>query len=67
MGFIGDITEKKIIDWKLILLFTFASIAGIFIGNFLSKKVEDQKMRIGFGWFVLCMGIYIISRELFWS
>lgn len=67
IGFMGDITENRIIDWKLLSLFTFASITGIFIGNFVSKKAEDEKMKIGFGWFVLCMGIYIISRELFWS
>ena len=67
IGFTGDIMEKKIIDWKLLLLFTFASIIGIFIGNYLSKNTEDEKLKTGFGWFVLAMGIYIIIRELFWS
>jgi uncharacterized membrane protein YfcA len=67
IGFTGDILEKRIIDWKLLLLFTFASIIGIFIGNYVSKKTEDEKLKTGFGWFVLAMGIYIIIRELFWS
>jgi len=67
MGFMGDITENRMIDWKLLSLFTFASIIGIFIGNYISKKAEDEKLKTSFGWFVLCMGIYIISRELFWS
>ncbi len=67
IGFTGDIIEKRIIDWKLLLLFTLASIIGIFIGNFLSKKAEDDKLKTSFGWFVLAMGIYIIIRELFWS
>ena len=67
IGFTGDIMEKRIIDWKLLLLFTFASIIGIFIGNYLSKNTEDEKLKTGFGWFVLAMGIYIIIRELFWS
>jgi len=67
IGFTGDITENRIIDWTLLSLFTFASIIGIFLGNYVSKKAEDEKLKTSFGWFVLGMGIYIISRELFWS
>ncbi len=67
IGFTGDILSNQFIDWKLLELFTLASIIGIFIGNFISKKVADEKLKIGFGWFVLGMGIYIIIKELFWS
>jgi uncharacterized membrane protein YfcA len=67
IGFMGDIMSDQIIDWKLLQFFTLASIFGIFIGNFISKKVEDEKLKTGFGWFVLAMGIYIIIREIFWS
>jgi uncharacterized protein len=67
IGFTGDIMGNQIINWKLLLLFTLASIIGIFIGNFISKKAKEEKLKIGFGWFVLAMGIYIIIRELFWS
>ena len=67
VGFLGDISAKQIIDWKLILIFTSLSIVGIFIGNALSKKIKDEKLKTGFGWFVLLMGIYIIIKELFYS
>jgi uncharacterized membrane protein YfcA len=67
IGFTGDMMGDQIIDWKLLFLFTLASIVGIFFGNFISKKVEDDKLKTSFGWFVLAMGIYIIIRELFWS
>lgn len=67
IGFMGDIMGHQIIDWKLLIIFTLASIIGIFIGNYISKKVEDNKLKTSFGWFVLAMGIYIIIRELFWS
>ena len=67
IGFTGDIMGDQIIDWKLLIIFTLASIVGIFIGNFISKKVEDDKLKTSFGWFVLAMGVYIIVRELFWS
>jgi uncharacterized membrane protein YfcA len=67
IGFTGDIFGDQIIDWKLLLFFTLASIIGIFIGNFISKKVADEKLKTGFGWFVFAMGIYIIIKEIFWS
>lgn len=67
IGFTGDIMSDQIIDWKLLELFTLASIVGIFIGNFISKKVADKKLKTSFGWFVLAMGIYIIIREIFRS
>ncbi len=67
IGFTGDIMSDQIIDWKLLELFTLASIIGIVIGSFISKKVEDEKLKISFGWLVLGMGIYIIIKELFWS
>jgi uncharacterized membrane protein YfcA len=67
IGFTGDIMSDQIIDWKLLEFFTLASIVGIFIGNFISKKVAEDKLKTGFGWFVLAMGIYIIIRELFLS
>ncbi len=67
IGFLGDISAEQIIDWKLILIFTSLSIVGIFIGNVLSKKIKEDKLKIGFGWFVLLMGIYIVIKELFYS
>jgi hypothetical protein len=64
IGFLGDLKGNQTIDWSLLLLFTFASIIGIFIGIYLSKKIHGAKLKTGFGWFVLLMGIYIILKEL---
>jgi uncharacterized membrane protein YfcA len=64
IGFLGDLEGNQVIDWNLLLLFTFASIIGIFIGIYLSKKIHGAKLKTGFGWFVLLMGIYIILKEL---
>jgi len=65
LGFIGDLRPEQVIDWKLILIFTSCSIVGVLIGNSLSKKFSGEKLKTGFGWFVLVMGIYIICKELF--
>jgi uncharacterized membrane protein YfcA len=41
------------------------SIVGIFVGSFISTKIQAQKLKKGFGWFVLVMGIFILVKELF--
>ncbi len=64
LGFIGDLQTTISIDWKLLISFTFAAIIGIFIGNYLSKKISGEKLKTSFGWFVLVMGVYIIIKEL---
>ncbi len=64
IGFSGDAAIQTNMDWKFLLTFTFFAIIGIFIGDYLSKKIDGNKLKIGFGWFVLAMGIYIIMKEL---
>jgi len=32
---------------------------------YLSKKIDGKKLKPAFGWFVLVMGFYIITKELF--
>ncbi len=64
IGFTGDLSNYTM-NWKLLLSVTALAIAGIFIGDALSKKIDGNKLKKGFGWFVLVMGIYIIVKELF--
>lgn len=63
-GFMGDIGQSDI-NWPFLLLFSLMSVIGIFIGIGLSKKIPGEKLKTGFGWFVLAMGIYIIIKEIF--
>lgn len=64
IGFTGDLGNDPM-DWKLILTVTGLAIVGIILGSMLSKKVDGKKLKKGFGWFVLIMGIYILVKELF--
>lgn len=66
IGFTGDLGHF-IIDWKLLLLVTAIAIVGIFIGGAMAKKISAEKLKKGFGWFVLVMGIYIIVKEIFFN
>lgn len=68
IGFTGDVSENAAnMDWVLLSIVTGLAIIGIFIGNQLSKKVDGAALKKGFGWFVLVMGIYIITKEVFFS
>jgi uncharacterized membrane protein YfcA len=62
IGFFGEGAET-VINWQIILTVTAFAVIGIFIGSFLSKKVDGAKLKPAFGWFVLVMGIYIIIKE----
>lgn len=65
IGFTGDVQNlAPQIDWILLGTFTGAAIVGIFIGTYLSKFVKAETLKRGFGWFVLVMAFYILSKEL---
>jgi uncharacterized membrane protein YfcA len=61
-GFVGDLSIIEI-DWKLLIIFTSLAVAGVFIGNQLSHKIDGSKLKKGFGWFLLVMGIIILIKE----
>lgn len=62
-GFIGD-AQRLEIEWGFLLIITALAIAGIFAGNLLSRKIAGNKLKAGFGWFVLIMGLLILIKEL---
>ncbi len=66
IGFTGDLGHFTI-DWFFLLKITVIAIAGIIAGGFLAKKIHGEKLKKGFGWFVLIMGIYILTKEFFFS
>lgn len=66
-GFAGDLLGDYNIDWKLLLIFLALAAGGILAGTYFSKYISPKKLKIAFGWFVLLMGVYIISKELFFK
>ena len=67
IGFTGDIQAGMLIDWGFLLLFTAFSVTGIFIGSWLHRFVHGDRLKQGFGWFVLAMGIYMFIKEIFFA
>lgn len=62
IGFLGDVQNISI-DWTFLGIFTGLSVAGIFVGIWLNKFIDGAKLKKGFGWFVLIMGVYIVYKE----
>lgn len=81
IGFIGDVQHiqqqaamlaqqgqanlQLMIDWTMLGLFSAVASGGIFIGSYLGKMIETSKLKKIFGWFVLIMAIYILTKELY--
>lgn len=62
LGFSADVIKTDI-DWEFLLLFTGITIIGIFIGTFLNSKIDGAKLKVGFGYFIIAMAIFIFSKE----
>lgn len=63
IGFSGDVQNINV-DW--IFLFRFAAVAmfGIFVGIYLNTFFNEKNLKKIFGWFVLVMAIFILTKEL---
>lgn len=64
IGFLGDVGSGQEINFQFIIIVSLIAIAGIFVGGYVSRFIESRKLKSGFGWFVLVMGIYVIFNEL---
>lgn len=63
-GFAGDLGSANI-NWQFLLTITGIAVAGILVGTRLSRNIPGHKLKKGFGWLVLIMGIYIFIREIY--
>lgn len=52
------------LEWSLIGIFTVLTTIGILIGSQLSKRIQAQNLKLIFGYFILAVAIYIITKEL---
>jgi hypothetical protein len=51
------------IDWNFLIVFTTLTIAGIFLGIYFGKFIDGNKLKKGFGYFVLAMALFILFTE----
>lgn len=64
IGFTGNIGNQNI-DWKILFVISAIAAFGILIGSLLSGKISGRKLKPAFGWFTLCVGIFVLLKEIF--
>jgi len=67
IGFGGDLYIGIPIDYGFLFIISGIAFIGMLIGTQLSKQMDGAKLKPIFGWFVLIMGIYIITKEVFFT
>lgn len=63
IGFLGDVGSGQDIDWLFLFTFTAFSMMGMLLGIYATQFVKAEKLKKGFGVFLLVMGILIILKE----
>jgi uncharacterized membrane protein YfcA len=64
LGFAGDLSAGRVIDWPFLLGFLAFALAGIGLGGWLARFIPGARLRPAFGWFTLAMGSFILVKEL---
>jgi uncharacterized protein len=66
LGFMTDLVAIDFpIDWNFLLVFAAIAGVGIFVGMYISNFIKAAVLKKIFGWFVLFMAIYLLSKEIF--
>lgn len=64
IGFTGSMGTLQI-DWKFLAIVTSLAVFGIIAGSYLSNIIQGKKLKPFFGWFTLCVGLFILVKEIF--
>jgi uncharacterized membrane protein YfcA len=64
VGFSTDLTISTEMDWHFLLLFTAMAVAGIMVGNSFARHVSGTRLRIIFGYLLVCAAFFIVIREI---
>ncbi len=64
-GVAGDLAAGMSIDMMFFLKFATLTVAGILTGSYLARFVPGEKLKTGFGWFILILGAWILVKETF--
>jgi len=64
IGFLGDMSLLKEIDFGLMFLVSLLAVSGVFLGNYLSRFIAAKNLKSGFGWFALAMAMFIVIKEI---
>ncbi|MCP9948993.1 sulfite exporter TauE/SafE family protein [Actinomadura madurae] len=61
-GLAGYLSSVQL-DWPLTLAVTGAAVLGGFAGSRLAGRIDPDRLRQAFGWFVLVMAVFVVTQE----
>jgi uncharacterized membrane protein YfcA len=59
-GYLGHVT----IDWTIAAVVTAFAVLGSLAGGALAARIPQDALRTGFAWFVVAMGVFVLSRQI---
>lgn len=63
-GFAGDVVRGMSFDWSVLTIVAVIAVLGIVFGSAFAGKINEQKLKTAFGWFVFVMGSAILFEQL---
>lgn len=67
-GFIKylDVLDAQglMLDWNVLMIVTALGIAGSIAGAKIANRIPQQRLKRGFGYFLIVMGVYILARSV---
>lgn len=63
-GLLADPLFWKNANWQFLMSFTAASVIGIQLGCLMADRVSPLPLKMGFGWFALSLGFFMLFKEL---
>lgn len=63
LGFISS-SNLATIDWNFLFFQIAIAVTGILAGSYLNKFVPEKKLKIVFGYFVLIVGLLVLTEQL---
>lgn len=63
-GFTGDVLGGRSIQWAWLLAMTGVAIAGIIAGAQIGARVKTARLRSGFGWLILVLGVAMLLEQI---
>lgn len=63
-GQLVSLNPETEVNWAVTLIVTAAAIVGALIGSRIVGRIHPDKLRKGFGWFVMVMAVFILSQQV---
>ncbi len=62
-GFVGYLGHVSV-DWKVAGLVTVMAVVGSLAGSQIAGKIPQERLRKGFAWFVVVMGVFMLVKQV---